>query len=87
MPIVPQSASFPLTLFPPNMPLLLPAPRIAGLLPARCGDPPPDPPPNVAGFTYNNPRLAKLPPDQRDRLYVAAQTLLDVALGRARRTE
>ena len=75
MPIVSQSASLSYCPFP-----LLSAPRIAGLLPATTGSHqsrPPDPPP----FTFSDPRIADLLPAERDRLYSAARTLLDVALG------
>lgn len=68
MRIVPQSACISYCPFP-----LLPAPKIAGLLPAPKSLPPPT-------FTYVNPRLVEFPIDQRDQLFSAARLLLDVAV-------
>jgi hypothetical protein len=53
--------------------LALPAPKIAGLLPA----PKPEPPPT---FTYRNPDLATMSEQKRDALFAAATLLLDVAV-------
>src|SRR5436305_2954134 len=72
MPIVSQSAYLSYSPF-----LALPAPRIAGLLAAPAAPRPPEPQP----FTFNDARLADLLPAERDRLYSATHTLLEVALG------
>ncbi len=77
MRIVPQSVSVSHSYFPAQTLLMLAAPQIAGLLPARVPLAAPDP------FIYVNPRLAELPDAQQERLFEAAQTLLDVAVGRA----
>lgn len=73
-PIVQQSAFVSYSPF-----LALPAPKIAGLLPATTGTSQQSPP----GFTYTNPHMAELPDDRRERLFEVARTLLDVAVGRA----
>ncbi len=73
--IVPQSVPASYSHFPSEQ-LMLPAPRIAGVLPARVGQLPPDAPP----FVYSDLRLTEISPEQRDRLYTAARTLLDVAV-------
>src|SRR5436305_10216220 len=54
--------------------LLLSAPRIAGLLPARV-DPPPPP-----TFSYTNPRLATLSHARHEQIVSSARSLLDAAL-------
>ncbi len=81
MRIVPQAAPNSHSLFPPPL-LMLPAPRIAGLLPARVavtsGEPPPAP--DLSIFTYTHPGLAELPTAQREKLLNGAKVLLDVAL-------
>ena len=75
MRIVQQSVPASYSHFPAAQ-LLLPAPRIAGLLAAPTMQPPPDVPP----FIYNDPRLEALTLVQRDRLYDATHILLDVAV-------
>lgn len=71
MPIVAQSASH------SYCPLLaLPAPRIAGLLPAVTAARPPDPP----TFLFSDTRLVDLSPAEQKRLFGATQTLLEVTL-------
>ena len=60
----------------PSTQLLLPAPRIAGLLAAPASQRPPD----VSPFIYNDPRLEELTLAQRDRLYDATRILLDVVV-------
>src|SRR5579859_4186056 len=60
---------------PPQMPLMLPQPRIAGLLPARVDS---ASHPNV--FTYTNPELDKLRDVTRVTLNEAAARLLDGAV-------
>ncbi len=79
MPIVTQSASASHSHFPAAQ-LLLPAPHIAGLLPAhvQSSQPPPEPPP--APFVFDRPNLADLSQAQRERLYHAADILLDSAI-------
>ncbi len=72
-----QPAPISHTLFPPPL-LMLCAPRIAGLLPARV--PEPEAPPDLKMFTYTHPGLAELPAAERERLLDGAKTLLDVAL-------
>lgn len=72
MPIVQQSAFASYSQL-----LALPAPRIAGLLPATI----PLRPQDLPTFTFSDPRLGDLPSDERERLFSAAHTLLDVALG------
>ena len=59
--------------------LALPAPRIAGLLPAHVG---PLPKPS-AEFTYHNAALTALSPERCDQLIDAVTTLLDVAVAHA----
>ncbi len=77
MHIVSQSAPFSLTLFPPNMPLLLSAPKIAGLLPANV----PSSSATAASdtFTHRNPALANLSDPTREKLFEAVGALLDLA--------
>ena len=71
-PIVQQSAYLSYSPFP-----ALPAPHIAGLLPATV---PSGDHRNHTTFNYTHSHLATLPSEQRDRLFVATRTLLDVAL-------
>ncbi len=82
--IVPQSASFPLTLFPPNMPLLLSAPKIAGLLmPPRPSEPPPPEPeaePVARVFTYRHARFAELTEGEYAAFIRATDILLEVGV-------
>lgn len=62
--------------------LLLPAPKIAGLLPARVGvEPEQAATQPVSAFIYDTPQLAELPTEKRECLLDAARTLLDVAVG------
>ena len=75
MGIVPQSPSISYCPFP-----MLPAPRIAGLLPAKTGTQHPP----IDTFTYTNPHLNDLADEQRLRLFNATSTLLDVALAHTR---
>lgn len=56
------------------MPLLLAAPKIAGLLPARVGTP--EPP---VTFSHENPGFAALPESTRAKLFEAVAGLLDAA--------
>ncbi len=76
MRIVPQAAPFSHSFFPPPL-LMLPAPRIAGLLAARVSEP--EAPVNN-DFHYTHPELASLPDEQRERLFNGVKILLDVAL-------
>ena len=85
MRIVQQSGSASYSHFPAAQ-LLLPAPRIAGLLPASVQRPPDDHDHAVAPFIYNDPRLADLSPDLREQLYTAAKILLDVAIAHTQGT-
>jgi len=71
--------------------LLLPAPKVAGLLPAPQVIPPPPPPePNakapIEAFTYTSPYLVELSEERRAKLFNATQILLDVAIEVARET-
>ncbi len=80
MRIVPQAAPPAHSLFTTSF-LLLPAPRIAGLLPAHVGVEPEAPPQaTFPTFTYTHPNLAELSDERRDSLFRAAKTLMDVAL-------
>src|SRR5579859_6741135 len=72
MSILPNSQPVSYSLFPPL--LMLPAPKVAGLL--GSGTPQPDP----ATFTFTDPRLATLNADERQKFADAAQNLLNVAL-------
>jgi hypothetical protein len=56
--------------------LALPAPQIAGLLPA----PKPETPPPPLTFTYTDARLGELTDVQRETIFVAMTLLLDVGL-------
>src|SRR5438045_2276765 len=69
-------------MFPPSVPLLLCAPRIAGLLPAHIAPPPPklESSPRSESFVYANPRLKKLAPDSHDTFFTNVCDLLDTAL-------
>lgn len=69
---IPQSTPFSYASFPAV--LLLPAPHIAGLLPAHC------PEPQAETFTYTNSRLADLTAEQHEKLFNVTQTLLDVTV-------
>ncbi len=73
MRILPQSASASYSHFPVGQHLLS-APHIAGLLPARV--PSSEPPP----FTFDRPALADLTAPQHERLYEAAEMLLEIAV-------
>ena len=70
MPILQQPASLSYSPF-----LALPAPRIAGLLPAPKVEPPPAP------FVYNDPRLAALSDKTRADLDKLVTTLLKATVG------
>jgi len=76
MRIVPQSA---IGSYSPV--LALPAPRIAGLLPARTPRPASDPPSPV--FTFTDARLSELDSLHRDRIFAAITMLFNVAVGHA----
>ncbi len=79
MRILPQSASASYSHFPAQPHLMLNAPHIAGLLPARV--PSSEPPPNVpAPFIFDRPALADLTAVQREHLYEAADVLLEMAV-------
>src|SRR4051812_34231553 len=67
-------------MIPSSVPLLLCAPRIAGLLPAHIGPPPPERPLQRESFVYTNPRLKKLASDPYDAFFTNACDLLDTAL-------
>ena len=83
MRIVTQSAADSHSLFWTSPYLMLPAPKIAGLLPAPRTVPPPiEPEP----FTYTSPYLSDLSEDQRGKLFDATRILLDVAVEYARET-
>ncbi len=73
MRILPQSASATYSHF-PTAQLLLCAPPIAGLLPVRVPSSEPLP------FTFDHPALADLTTPQRERLYEATRTLLEIAV-------
>ena len=60
--------------------LCLPAPQIAGLLPARVPSSEPSQDSAPAPFIFDRPNLADLTPAQRVRLYEAADMLLEVAV-------
>ncbi len=76
MRIVHQSAANSYSHFPPPQ-LLLAAPRIAGLLPARCATGQAEAQPT---FTYQNARLAEMPTYERERFLSVTCKLLDVAV-------
>jgi len=79
MRIVSQSAVTSYSYFSAQQPLMLPAPRIAGLLPARVPSSA-EPPPDCQPFVFDRPALAELSTTQRASLYEAAETLLDIAV-------
>jgi len=67
-------------LFPPPL-LMLPAPRIAGLLTAWVASSEPPPPlPEAEPFIYNNPRMVDLPEAKRERLLYVTRILLDASV-------
>jgi len=79
MRIVSQSAVTSHSYF--SVPLMLAAPRIAGLLPARVpSSAAAEPPPACQPFVFDRPALAELSTAQRTSLYDAAETLLDIAV-------
>lgn len=59
---------------------LLPAPRIAGLLPARAESLRGSQDADSANFMYQNARLSEVPFPQQERLAKATTNLLDVAV-------
>ena len=82
MRIVSQSAVTSYSYFSAPLQLMLPAPQLAGLLPARvpssyAAEPPP---PACQPFVFDRPALAELSTAQRANLYEAAETLLDIAV-------
>ena len=81
MSIVPHLTSASYSHFPAQpQQLMLPAPHIAGLLPAHVpsSEPPPDSAPTP--FVFDRPNLADLTAAQRVRLYEAADMLLEIAV-------
>ena len=83
MRIVQQSAPASYSIFPflVSPAFWLPAPSIAGLLPAPA--PTPEPPPiesTAEPFTYSSPFAAELSESQRKVIYDAARILIDVAV-------
>jgi len=81
MPIVPQAASASYSHFPAQAQLLLAAPHIAGLLPARV--PSSEVPPQHDAplqFIFDRPALADLTDQQRERLYESANVLLEISI-------
>ena len=76
MRIVSQSASLSYSPF-----LALPAPKIAGLLPARVGASPRFDPPKSKPFVYDDPGLAALSDKTRVQLDKLLTTLLEATVG------
>ncbi len=81
MPIVHQSVPASYSHFPAQPQLLLAAPRIAGLLPARVpsSEVPPEPDAPLR-FIFDRPSLADLTDQQREHLYESTSKLLEIAI-------
>jgi hypothetical protein len=80
MEIVPQSTATLRSHVPAKPVLLLPAPQIAGLLPAST-TPPRDDKERSTTFTYADPRLATLTLAKQDKMFEAVTQLLNIAVG------